>query len=40
MVAPITASKKAAIGKDTYWLFPACASLAAPTALEINSASG
>jgi hypothetical protein len=40
MVAPITASKKAAIGKDTYWLFPACANLAAPTALEINSASG
>jgi hypothetical protein len=40
MAAPITASKKAAIGKDAYWLFPACASLAAPTALEINSASG
>jgi hypothetical protein len=40
MAAPITASKKAAIGKDAYWLFPSCASLAAPTALEINSASG
>ena len=40
MTAPITASKKAAIGKDSWWLVPAIASLSAPTALEINSASG
>lgn len=40
MVAPLTASKKTAIGKDAYWLIPTVASLTAPTALEINSASG
>lgn len=40
MVAPISASKKTAIGKDSWWLFPTCAALTAPTALEINSASG
>jgi hypothetical protein len=40
MTAPITAAKKAAIGRDTWWLFPACADLTAPTAVEINSASG
>jgi hypothetical protein len=40
MVAPITASKKVANGKDTWWLVPTIVSQAAPTALEINSASG
>lgn len=40
MAAPIKPNKKTALGKDTYWIVPTIASLAAPTALEINSASG
>lgn len=40
MAAPITASKKQAIGKDTYWLVPTVAVPGVPTAVEINSASG
>ena len=37
MVAPIKPQKKTANGKDTWWLVPTVAALAAPTALEINS---
>jgi hypothetical protein len=40
MVAPITASKKVANGKDTWWLVPTIAVQTAPTAAEVNSASG
>lgn len=40
MVAPITASKKVANGRDTWWLVPTIASQAAPTVAEVNSASG
>lgn len=40
MAAPIKPSKKTALGKDTYWIVPAIANLAAPTALEINAATG
>jgi hypothetical protein len=40
MAAPITASKKPANGKTTYWLVPAIASDTAPTDDEINAAEG
>lgn len=40
MAAPITANKKPANGKDTYWLVPAVASLSAPTDDEVNATAG
>lgn len=40
MAAPIKPQKKTADGRDSYWLVPAIASLAAPTALEVNAATG
>lgn len=40
MAAPVTPAKKLANGKDTWWLVPAGANIAAPTAAEINSATG
>lgn len=40
MAAPIKPQKKTANGKDSWWLVPAVANTAAPTALEINAATG
>lgn len=40
MVAPITPAKKLANGRDAWWLVPTIANTSAPTAIEINSASG
>lgn len=40
MAAPVTPAKKLANGKDTWWLVPAGANIDAPTAAEINSATG
>lgn len=40
MAAPVTPAKRLANGKDTWWLVPAGANPAAPTAAEINNASG
>lgn len=40
MTAPIKPTKKAANGKDTWWLLPAVADLAAPTVAEINAVTG
>ena len=40
MAAPIKPQKKTANGKDTWWVVPSVASLAAPTDDEVNSASG
>jgi len=38
MAAPIKPQKTLANGKDSYWLVPAIANLAAPTAVEVNAA--
>lgn len=40
MAAPIKPNKKIILGRTAWWLIPSVASLAAPTAVEINSASG
>lgn len=40
MVAPVKPAKKTANGKDSWWLVPTIASLTAPTAVEVNSATG
>lgn len=40
MAAPIKPSKKTALGKDTWWLVPAVATITAPTAAEVNAATG
>lgn len=40
MAAPIKPNKKTTLGKTTYWIVPAIADLAAPTALEVNAATG
>lgn len=40
MAAPIKPQKKTANGKDTWWLVPTVADLDAPTATEVNSATG
>lgn len=40
MPAPIKPRKVTANGKDSFWLVPAVASTDAPTALEVNAASG
>lgn len=40
MAAPIKPAKKASLGRDSYWLVPAIADLSAPTATEVNAATG
>lgn len=40
MVAPIKPTKKTANGKDSWWLVPAVANLAAPTVAEVNAVTG
>jgi len=40
MVAPITATKKVTLGRDTWWIIPALAAPAAPAITDINSVSG
>lgn len=40
MADPTKPQKVVANGKDSWWFFPTCASIAAPTALEINAVSG
>ena len=40
MVAPISPAKKLSHGKDHWWIVPAGTSKSAPTAAEVNSASG
>jgi hypothetical protein len=40
MAAPIKPQKKTANGKDSWWFVPAVADMSAPTALEVNAATG
>lgn len=40
MAAPISPAKKLSYGKDTWWLVPAGSNKNAPTAAEVNSATG
>ena len=40
MAAPISPTKKLSYGKDTWWLVPAVATKTAPTAVEVNAATG
>lgn len=40
MVAPIRANKKVALGRTTWWAVPTVSTSTAPTAAEVNSASG
>jgi hypothetical protein len=40
MAAPISPAKKLSYGKDTWWLVPAVANKNAPTAAEVNAATG
>jgi hypothetical protein len=40
MVAPIKATKKVALGRDTWWIIPALASATSPAVTDINAAGG